>query len=207
MKDDLTGYLLAGGKSSRMGTDKAFLETGGETLLARAVRVLRPHCSRVKIVLNRSQTHFIERLPPDSEHIFDIFENRGAPGGIHAALHDCATRFAVILAVDLPFVTSEAIGKLAEISLSGDFSANVPCQPDGRRQPLCAVYRVPDCRPEIEKLLRQETSPSVRDFLESLRVRLVEQSELTVDKTTDLFFNLNNPADFRQISNPLPGKN
>ena len=104
MKEDFTGYILAGGKSSRMGRDKAFLKIGDKTFLENAVEILKPNCEQVKIVLNKSQNHFIEKLPDDISHIFDIYENRGAVGGIHAALQDCQTEFAVILAVDLPFV-------------------------------------------------------------------------------------------------------
>ena len=143
MKNDFTGYIFAGGKSSRMGADKAFLKIGEKTFLENAVEILKSNCDQVKIVLNKSQTHFIEKLPDGISYIFDIHENRGALGGIHAAFQDCETEFAVILAVDLPFVTSEAIEKLCEIILrEKDFSAIVPRQTDGRFQPLCAVYRV-----------------------------------------------------------------
>ena len=118
MRKRFTGYILAGGKSSRMGRDKAFLKIGEKTFLENAVEILTPVCKQVKIVLNKSQTHFIEKLPEGISHIFDIHENRGAVGGIHAAFQDCKTEFAVILAVDLPFVTSEAIEKLCEIILA-----------------------------------------------------------------------------------------
>ncbi|MDQ3712120.1 MAG: molybdenum cofactor guanylyltransferase, partial [Acidobacteriota bacterium] len=97
------GYVLAGGKSSRMKTDKAFLEVNGETFLTRAIKTLSTICeNRVKIVLNKTQINFIERLPANVPHIFDIYENRGALGGIHAALSDCQSEWAIVLAVDLP---------------------------------------------------------------------------------------------------------
>ena len=117
--DNFSGFVLAGGKSSRMKTDKAFLEIGGETFLNRAVKTLLNTCeNRVKVVLNSTQNNFIERLPADVPQVFDIYENRGALGGIHAALKSCETKYTIILAVDLPFVMTEAIEKLAEITLS-----------------------------------------------------------------------------------------
>jgi molybdopterin-guanine dinucleotide biosynthesis protein A len=201
MNRNFSGYVLAGGKSSRMRSDKAFLEFDGETFLERAVSTLETACeSRVKIVLNRSQTHFIERLPPDVSYIFDIFENRGALGGIHAALLDCRTDFAIILACDMPFVTGEAVQKLAGIALARqEFAAIVPVQPDGKRQPLCAVYSAMMCLPAIEKLLKDEVSASMKDFLSIVCVKFIEQRELTRDAAQDLFFNVNRPDDFRRL--------
>jgi molybdopterin-guanine dinucleotide biosynthesis protein A len=199
MNRNFSGYVLAGGKSSRMRTDKAFLEYEGETFLARAVSTLENVCeNRVKIVLNRSQTHFIERLSPDVSYIFDIFENRGAPGGIHAALQDCGTDFALILACDLPFVTSETVQKLAEIALAREeFAAIVPVQPDGKRQPLCAVYRKSLCLPKIEELLAQNDSVSMSEFLNAVPTELVEWNRL--DKNEIWFTNVNNPSDYQNL--------
>jgi molybdopterin-guanine dinucleotide biosynthesis protein A len=134
--NNFTGYVLAGGKSSRMATDKAFLRFGDETFLNRAVKSLSTVCeNRIVIVLNQTQTHFIEKLPREIPYIFDVFNNRGALGGIHAALQNCRTKYAVILAVDLPFVTGEAIENLAKIAIqSKDCAAFVPIQTDERMQ-------------------------------------------------------------------------
>lgn len=196
-----TGYVLAGGKSSRMGADKAFLKKNDETFVERAIKNLSGICeNRVKIVLNRNQTHFIEKLPYNFSHIFDNFENRGALGGIHAALKDCKTKYAVILAVDLPLVNSRALAKLAEIAeTSNEFTAVVPRQTDDRLQPLCAVYNARFCLPPLENLLNETESASVRDFLEIIAPRIVEQSELTVDDSENIFFNVNRPADFKLL--------
>jgi len=189
------GFVLAGGKSSRMKTDKAFLEFGGETFLSRAVRTLSPVCDgRTKIILNPNQT-----APGIYECVYDVFTERGALGGIHAALENCRSEWAIILAVDLPFVSSAAIGRLKQIALeSSEFSAVVPIQNDGRLQPLCAVYRAADCLPKLEDLLSRTASASVRDFLELVPTRRVQQNELT-DGSADLFFNVNEPDEYQQI--------
>lgn len=198
MKGTFSGYILTGGKSSRMGKDKAFLEINGKTFLENAVDALEPCCSSIKIVLNKSQTHFIEKLPDQIPCIFDIFENRGAPGGIHAALKDCETEFAVILAVDLPFVSSETAKKLCEIAMSfNEFSAFVPRQINGILQPLCAVYRVKNCLFEIEIFLGTKKNASVRNFLNKIPIKIVEQKILS-DKN-DVFLNVNNPQEFTEI--------
>lgn len=199
INENLSGYILAGGKSSRMGADKAFLEMGGETFLTRAVNTLQTVCgNRVKIVLNRNQTDFIEKLPANVPHIFDVDENRGAPGAIYAALQNCETKYAAILAVDLPFVTGEMIEKLAEIAQSSNkFLAVVPRQTDGTTQPLCAVYHVKYCRSSLKRLPGENPNISVRDFLDSISTRYVDESKLSDD--AKMLFNVNYPADFQQL--------
>lgn len=193
-----TGYILAGGKSSRMGEDKAFLKIGDVTFLEHAAEILQPNCEQVKAVLNNSQNHFIENLPRNVSHIFDRFENRGAPGGIHAALKDCQTEFAVILAVDLPFVTSQIIKKLCEIiSDEKEFSAVVPRQSDEKLQPLCAVYRVKDCLPKTENILSQTASASMRDFLQTINTKIIDAKNFGGNR--NFFFNVNSPPDFESI--------
>ena len=199
--DNLTGYVLAGGKSSRMQTDKAFLEIGGETFLTRAVKTLRTVCeNRVTIVLNQTQTHFIARISDAVPHIFDVYENRGALGGIHAALTNCETKYALILAVDLPFVSSEALENLVNIALSSNkYIAVVPRQTDDRLQPLCAVYHTRYCLSALENLMKENDSASVNDFLELIAPRFINQNKLTADESTDIFFNVNYPADYQKI--------
>ena len=198
MTNNFSGYVLAGGKSSRMGTDKAFLKIGDKTFLENAIDALKPSCKQVKIVLNKSQAHFIEKLSENINYIFDIYENRGALGGIHTALKDCVTEYAVILAVDLPFVDERAIKKLREIALrSKDFSAIVPRQNDGRLQPLCAVYRAKNCLSKLEEILSKNESTSVRDFLETIETKIIESVDL--NKEPNLFLNVNYRREFETL--------
>ena len=192
MKSDFTGYVLVGGKSSRMGKDKYALEIGDETFLSRAVKTLAPVCASVKIVLNQTQN-----IETSLEIVRDVYPNRGALGGIHAALANCETKYAITLAVDLPFVTTGAIEKLTEFALaSNKFLAFVPRQTDERIQPLCAGYRANYCLPTLEKLLDENESASVRDFLEMIYPKYIDQNCLSDDK--DLLHNVNFPADLQK---------
>src|SRR5205085_1111104 len=128
----------------------------------------------------------------------DVYAERGALGGIHAAFTNCETKFAVILAVDLPFVTAEAIEKLAQIALSSNkFTAYVPRQTDGKMQPLCAVYRAKYCLPMLEKVLGENNKASVRDFLDLVSPKIISQNALSDSER--LFFNVNQPSDFASI--------
>lgn len=198
MKSLFSGYVLAGGKSSRMGSDKAFLKINGKNFIENAVEILKPNCKQVKIVLNESQSNFIEKLPADVSHIFDQFENRGALGGIHAAFEDCDTEYAVILAVDLPFVTSDAIKKLCEIIRNEKgLAAIFPRQTDGKLQPLCAVYQVKSCLPKARSILSETESASMRDFAESINTKIIAAEIL--GKNQGLFLNVNNRRDLEDM--------
>lgn len=197
MQQDFTGFVLVGGKSSRMGKDKFTLELNGETFLTRAVKVLESVCQSVKIVLNQTQN-----VETDLPTVRDFYENRGALGAIHAALTNCDTEFALILAVDLPFVTTEAVKILQNFAVSQEnLSAFVPIQADGRPQPLCAVYRVENCLPILEKLLAENKTASVRDLLALVSTQFIEQNRLSDDE--NLLFNVNLPHELAQINQKI----
>src|ERR1700746_750117 len=94
----LTAFILAGGKSSRMGSDKAFLDLGGRSLLARSLDLARSVTPDVKIVGDPAKfSAFAPTIP-------DLYSGRGPLAAIHAALTNSATDFNLILAVDLPFL-------------------------------------------------------------------------------------------------------
>lgn len=190
---------MSGGKSSRMGTDKAFLKLGEKTFIENAAETLELNCEELKIVLNKSQNHFIKKIPDGVAHIFDIYENRGALGGIHSAFRDCKTEFAVILAVDLPFVTSKYFEQLCLIAINqSDFAAVVPIQIDGRIQPLAAIYQVKKCLPKIEEILTANKSYAVQNFVESVETEFIEFKKLNADD--NLFLNVNHPQDLVVMS-------
>lgn len=193
MESDFTGFVLAGGKSSRMGTDKFALPIDGETFLTRAVKTLAGVCPTVKIVLNQTQT-----LDANLPVVRDIYAERGANGAIHAALSNCETKFAVILAVDLPLVDRQAIENLARFALAANkFPAIVPTQTDGKPQPLCAVYRAKYCLPALEKLLIENHTASIRDFLALIAPKYIAAARLSENK--NLLFNVNYPEDFQKL--------
>ena len=132
--DDVTAFVLAGGRSSRMGSDKALLRLGSENLLERALRTVAAVCSNPVIVGDAG------RYKGYGEVIEDRVEGCGPLGGIHAALCVSGTERNLILSVDTPLMTAEFLRWLVDCSAVGDELVFVP-QPKGRTQPLCAVYR------------------------------------------------------------------
>jgi molybdopterin-guanine dinucleotide biosynthesis protein A len=131
---DVSVFILAGGKSTRMGADKAFVLLDGRTLLARALDLARSITSEVRIVGAASK--FAAFAPV----VEDQFSDCGPLGGIHAALRTSSTQLNVILAVDLPFASKELLQYLLGCAGNSSAAVTVP-RAGGRWQPLCAVYR------------------------------------------------------------------
>ena len=126
------GFILAGGKSSRMGADKAFLELGGKTLLEIARGLVADVCEKVAIVGDRA------RFGPDA--IEDIFPDSGPLGGIHAALTATKSDLNLVLAVDTPFLEPKFLRWMLHRAATTHAIVTVPRLAAGY-QPLCAVYR------------------------------------------------------------------
>ena len=196
--NEFTGYVLAGGKSSRMGSDKAFLEIAGRTLLQNAVDILRAVCrNEIKVSLNKDQEHIPKTLPENLAPVFDIYDGRGPLGGIHAALRDCKTEFAAILAVDLPLVTPELVKQLARKAEEENVGATVHRLIDGKHLPLCGVFRPALCLAPLESAFEQSGSLSVRGFL-----KLVNVFEIETGYEHE-FRNANTPSELEEIRRSL----
>jgi len=186
------GFLLAGGKSSRMGANKAFLDFAGETLLRRALGVLQAACGSVTIVGDPATFASGGRV------IADVFAGCGPLGGIHAALVDSGAELNAILAVDMPFVSAELVSfLLAEAEESGAV-VTVPRTRAGF-QPLCAVYRR-DFASTAEQALRAGNYKIDTRFA-SVQPRIIEEPELAAAGFSEKnFLNINTPEDRRRAA-------
>jgi molybdopterin-guanine dinucleotide biosynthesis protein A len=185
------GFVLAGGKSSRMGAgqdnDKAFLDFAGQTLLDRALAVMGTVCDRVAIVGDPAKFRNYESVVPD------IFPGCGPLAGIHAALLHSSAELNLMLAVDMPFVSRELLGFLFAAAEEGDAIVTVPRSGKGL-QPLCAVYRR-DFSTVAEQALRAGKFKIDATF-SSVSVRVIEEGELAAAGFSEQsFFNVNTPQD------------
>ncbi|HMF56354.1 MAG TPA: molybdenum cofactor guanylyltransferase [Pyrinomonadaceae bacterium] len=187
---DIEGFILVGGRSSRMGRDKAALVLAEQSFVERIQSALAEITVRTSLVGAReSYTQGLRNVP-------DVFTEWGALGGLHAALAGCEADWAAVVACDLPFVTAELFRRLA--TLRARWDAVVPIQEDGRQQPLCALYSTEICRPRAEELIRLgERRP--RPLLDAVRTRRVAFNELEDLRGAKLFFmNINTPEDYEQ---------
>lgn len=197
--ETFSGYVLAGGRSSRMGTDKALLPFRESNLLHHALETLSaPLGKPCKAVISPPKSEIYRKMLPATALVTDMFADMGALGGIHAALADCGTEFAFVLAVDLPLVTPTAVLSLiASTSESDSFDALVPEQDDGRLQPLCGIYRRSSCLTVLERLFQTRSDSSVRDLLARVRTVVVPRSQISDDET--IFRNINDRGSYESL--------
>ena len=180
-------FILAGGASRRMGADKAQLVLDGVTMIERLARALATIAAGVTVVGRQLND---ERFKSAS----DVYPQWGALGGVHAALSACASDWALIVACDMPNVSTELCNRLA--SFRADFEAVAPIQPDGRPQPLCAFYQKHPCLSEAKNLIESGERKPVT-LLQSVRTRWVSFNELSDLPAANLLFeNLNTPEDY-----------
>jgi len=185
---DLTAFVLAGGKSMRMGVDKAFVDYEGRTLLSRALDLARSVTPDVRIVGSH------EKFAPFAPVVEDIFRNCGPLGGIHAALRASSTELNLVLAVDTPFVSWAFVQYLiSRARCVPEAAAVVPRDGDGW-QPLCGVYRR-EFAETAESALRLGRN-RIGGLFDAVRTRVIEPEELqSAGFSRAIFRNLNTPAE------------
>lgn len=189
--ETIAAFILAGGESRRMGTDKSQLILDGESFLERIAAKLATVTKNVVVVGKPAQP--ASRL----QHLSDVYPKWGALGGVHTALASCAADWSLIVACDFPFVTAELFGRLA--SVREDFEAVAPIQRDGIPQPLCAFYQTGPCLKRAERLINSgERKPFA--LLQSVRTRWVPFAEIQDLPGAERFFeNINTPEDYDRI--------
>ena len=198
ISDEIQAFILVGGASSRMGTDKSTLLLGDLTFVDRVFEALDSIVSKTTLITSNART-----IKGNKSVESDVFEGWGALGGLHAALNTCESPWAFVVACDLPLVTSALFERLAGFRFESD--AVAPIQSDGTIQPLCALYRIDPCLDCATKLiLSGERRP--RALLGSVKSRYVEFHELEDLAGSGRFFaNINTPADFEEIRRELKG--
>ena len=182
------GVVLAGGDSRRMGRDKALLSLDGRTLLSRSFSLLSTVCDRV-VVADRGRG-----LQPDAESLADG-PGRGPAAGILGAASAVPRGALLVLACDLPHVGADLLSRL----LGEDrFDWYLP-RHAATIEPLCALFR----KPALDALWLQVATGELSLqalLLAPLRIGFLEGDELECyGRPSELFFNVNRPADAQQL--------
>jgi molybdopterin-guanine dinucleotide biosynthesis protein A len=180
---DLAAFILAGGKSTRMGADKAFVILDGRTLLARALGLARTVTPDVRIVGDPAK--FAAFAPV----VEDVFRDCGPLAGIHAGLRASQTELNLVLAVDVPFVSFALLQLLIVRARNSAATVTVPRTNEGW-QPLCAIYR-PEFVDAAEKALRTGRY-KIDALFDAVRTLAIEEEELAAAGfSASMFRNLN----------------
>jgi molybdopterin-guanine dinucleotide biosynthesis protein A len=188
----VAAFVLAGGKSTRMGTDKAFLKLGGQTLLERALQLAGRVAGEVHIVGDP------QKFLPFGQVIEDVYPGRGPLGGLQAALARNPGELNLMLAVDLPFVEA---GFLTYLMAAADESGAIVTVPRtaGGWEPLCAVYRR-EFEPVAERAL-QKGRNKIDALFTQVESRVIGEEELVrMGFSVNMFRNLNTQEEFERAA-------
>jgi molybdopterin-guanine dinucleotide biosynthesis protein A len=184
---EIAGFVLAGGRSRRMGRDKALLELNGRSLLSRAVELLRPYVAEVVLLGPRSR--YSDLGMPIVE---DSFAGEGPLVGIASGLRSTNCDWNIFLACDMPLVRVDMLEAVVQRVSAGSGQAVVP-RATNTWQPLCAAYHR-SCLPMMEQAIAKERMATVK-VLPLLRV----ESILVAASDEEMFRSVNTAEDWKQI--------
>ncbi len=185
----VTGIILAGGKSSRFGSDKALAKFQDKQLIEYAVEVISPLTDHILISANSTDYDFLN-IPV----VADIYPEAGPLGGLHAALSSSKSEVNLVITTDTPFMVPELYNYL--LSRRKKEQITLAASADGFIHPLCGIYS-------------KDSLPVIREFLDNgiyKMMQLVKACDLAVvsihpnlDFYSDrLFDNMNRPEDLHQ---------
>jgi len=194
----LTVAVQAGGRSSRMGKDKALLQLDGIPLIERLLQRVSGLGEEILITTNRPQDYQYLGLRMAS----DPEPGAGALHGLRTALKAARGQTVLVLACDMPFVSRPLLEHLLQLAETADL---VVPRRGGEYEPLHAVYSK-GCLPALEAALQQGERRMI-SFFPSLNLRTVEQEEIDrLDPEGLSFFNVNTPEDLRKAERILAQK-
>lgn len=131
---NLTGIILAGGKSSRMGTDKGMLNFEGKPFISYSIEALKPLVNDIIIVSNDSKYDIF-----NLNRVNDTFENAGPLAGLHSGLIHSSTEDNLVLSCDIPMINSEVMHKIVD-EIDKDYDS-IQVESNGKSMPLIAAYK------------------------------------------------------------------
>lgn len=184
-KMNLTGILLAGGNSKRMGQDKALLNFNDSVLLDQSIDLLSQTCQEV-IISSGDPRHNRTGV----KRIDDIYPDCGPISGIYSCIRNSSNEWNLVLSVDSPFITKDFLEKMIQ-ECDDRFDAIVPMHHKGK-EPLIALYN--SRITETMKSLILSSDYKMHFLLKRLKTKYFECSEW-VNKHPRLFTNLNYPSD------------
>jgi molybdopterin-guanine dinucleotide biosynthesis protein A len=201
MEINVTGILLAGGKSRRMGEDKRYLVVGEQTLLERGLGVLRSIFQEVLVVIAQDSPP----LDVTATVVRDLVPDCGSLGGLYTGLTRATTPYIFIVACDMPFLDPAVISQFISHTVTEDI---VMAKLATRLHPMHALYGK-RCLPVVEQMISARQL-RIQDMVShaSLRIRYITEADLfTIDPSGRSFQNVNTPDDLeaaRSLFNQIP---
>ena len=208
MYNDITCFILAGGKSTRMGTNKSLLRIGGITIIERVVNLMKGLFQDVLLITNQTEEFSFLKIMM----LEDIHKNTGPLAGIHSALVDTKTEKNFIISCDMPLMTGEVIKYLVDYPTERPITI---ARADNFIQQLCGVY-YKSLVPFIESIIESnkkgadERNPeqskrgcSVLELVKNVPAEIIDIEKEFSDYKPGTFYNMNRPEEFNYIKDIL----
>ncbi len=188
---DVTGIILAGGMSRRLGRDKAIEPVGGEPLIKRVLDRMSQISGQTVVVVADEERASVLPLPKSAKVAVDIYPDSGSLGGIFTGLTAADMPWGIVVACDMPFLNVELFQHM--LCLREGYDAVVPVL-GGRPEPTHSIYGKA-CLPHMERRL-QNRQLKIAGFFDDVRVKLVPEEVVdTFDPDGLSFFNINTQED------------
>lgn len=186
-RQGITGVILAGGKNSRMGTDKGLLKVEGKRIVERIIMALESEVDEIIIISNGNNYDYLGYKIYD-----DLIKDCGPMGGIYTALSHSSAPKSFVVSCDMPFVSKELVNFIIENS--DDCEIAIPL--NGKMlEPLCAVYDT-SCKEQFEVLLKRKEW-KMQDSLDHFKVKRIQIPENIFAE--NCFENINTPAEYETL--------
>ena len=198
----ITGIILAGGKSTRIGADKPQLKIGKGHLIDRVLDTLSQLTSSILIVTTEDQIGLAISTTPSARMVKDIYPGKGPLGGIYTGLMHAETSYSLVVGCDMPFLNIGLIKYM--IDGASGFAAVAP-KIGWMIQPLHAIYSK-SCLPSIEALIREDQLQIIKLF-NMVNTRYVTEKEIDQFDPDQLsFLNINTEGDLLKAEVLIVGK-
>ncbi len=194
---NITGIILAGGKSSRMGSEKGLIQYQGKAMIVYAIELLKPLCNELLISANSDAYHHL-----GYQVVADEIPDAGPMGGIYSCMKQAKNEVCLVLSCDMPLIQVEALTVILEYI--ADFDAALPRHGDGFYEPLCAAYRK-SLIPAFEKRIRAKTFKML-DLIKNCEANILTVSEDSKLKPS-LFYNINSKKDLMFLEDKINTSN
>lgn len=191
-RKDITGIVLAGGKSSRMGTDKSFMLYNGKPLIQHAIDVIKPLCNRVVISSNKNVYEFTE-----CEVWPDLFDIQAPIVGIYSCLKRSTTNINIVLSCDMPLIQTSLFTNLLAVSETSDIV--VPIH-DNFMEPLSGIYKR-TLIPALEETIAGNRY-KMHSFIQMNSFYALEIKPSHGFYNSNMFLNINTITDFNNLITP-----
>ncbi len=189
-KKNITGIILAGGKSSRIGSDKGFLLLNNKTFIRHIIEAIQPHVNEIIIVSNNADYDVF-----NLKRVNDLIKNAGPLAGIYTGLHHSNTKNNLVLSCDVPLINSEILKQLTDnVEENIDI---IQLESNSKTMPLIALYNK-NCESRFLELLQQDERRL------RFAVKQCKAKTIVLNKELERFtLNINTKHQFNEISNAI----